>query len=57
MDNVMTRIARCCSPAKYQAIQGYLTQERVITIHKEKCSFLQKLSPDRFIKVHWERKM
>ena len=56
MDNVMTRIARCCSPWKNQAILGYLTQERVITIHKEKCSFLQKLSPERMVKVYWEGK-
>ena len=54
MDNVMTRIARCCSPVKNQAIRGYLTQERVITIHKEKCSFLQKLCLERMVKVHWE---
>ena len=56
MDNVMTRIARCCSPWKNQAILGYPTQERVITIHKEKCSFLQKLSPERMVKVYWEGK-
>ncbi len=56
MDNVMTRIARCCSPMKNQVILGYLTQERVITIHKEKCTFLQKLSPERMVKVHWEGK-
>lgn len=56
MDNVMTRIARCCSPMKNQAILGYLTQERVITIHKEKCTFLQKLSPERLVKVYWEGK-
>ena len=56
MDNVMTRIARCCSPVKNQAILGYLTQERVITIHKEKCTFLQKLSPERLVKVYWEGK-
>jgi guanosine-3',5'-bis(diphosphate) 3'-pyrophosphohydrolase len=56
MGNVMTRIARCCSPVKNQAILGYLTQERVITIHKEKCAFLQKLCPERMVKVHWEGK-
>ncbi|MBC8259559.1 MAG: bifunctional (p)ppGpp synthetase/guanosine-3',5'-bis(diphosphate) 3'-pyrophosphohydrolase [SAR324 cluster bacterium] len=53
MDNVKTRIAQCCSPVKKQPIQGYLTQERVITIHKENCVFLQNLSPERMITVHW----
>ena len=56
MDNVMTRIARCCSPQKNQTILGYLTQERVITVHKMKCSLLQKLSSERIVKVHWEGK-
>ena len=54
MDNVMTRIARCCSPNKNQAILGYLTQERVITIHKAKCSFLKNLSQERIVKVLWD---
>ena len=53
MDNVVTRIAQCCSPEKNHSIQGYLTQERVITIHKDNCSFLQKLSPERMVKVRW----
>ncbi len=53
MDNVVTRLAQCCSPEKIHSIQGYLTQERVITIHKDNCSFLQKLSPERMVKVRW----
>ena len=56
MDNVMTRIAQCCSPLKNQAIKGYLTQERIITIHKVNCTFLQKLSPERMVQVHWQDK-
>jgi GTP pyrophosphokinase len=56
MDNVMTRIAQCCSPLKNQAIKGYLTQERIITIHKVNCTFLQKLSPERMVQVYWQDK-
>ena len=41
MDNVSTRIAKCCSPLKKQPILGYLTKERVITIHKQDCSFVK----------------
>lgn len=53
MDNVLTRIARCCTPVRSQPILGYLTKERVITVHKQECSFLQKLSPERKVKVSW----
>ncbi len=53
MDNVSTRIAKCCSPVKKQPILGYLTKERVITIHKKDCPFMKKLTPERKIKVIW----
>ena len=53
MDNVSTRIAKCCSPVKKQPILGYLTKERVITIHKKDCSFMKKLIPERKVKVIW----
>ena len=53
MDNVSTRIAKCCSPVKKQPILGYLTKERVITIHKKDCSFMKKLTPERKVKVIW----
>jgi len=53
MKNVMTRIARCCSPLRDQPIRGYLTKEKIISIHNEKCPFLLKLNPDRIIKVNW----
>ena len=53
MDNVMTRIAKCCSPDKSHSLQGYLTLERVITIHKYGCAYLQKLTPERMVKVRW----
>ena len=56
MDNVSTRIAKCCSPVKKQPILGYLTKERVITIHKKDCSFIKKLTPERKVKVIWGNK-
>ena len=52
--NVKTRIAQCCTPFQRDSIRGYLTRERVITIHKEKCKFLEKLNPERMVKVYWE---
>jgi len=53
LKNVMTRIAKCCSPSKPQPIIGYLTKEKVISVHKEMCPFLKKLKSERFIKVDW----
>jgi len=56
MDNVSTKIAKCCSPVKKQLILGYLTKDRVITIHKPDCSFMKKLAPERKVKVSWGNK-
>ena len=56
MDNVSTRIAKCCSPVKKQPILGYLTKERIITVHKQDCSFVTKLDPQRKVKVIWGNK-
>ena len=56
MDNVSTRIAKCCSPVKKHPILGYLTKERVISIHKQECSFMRKLAPERKVKVIWGNK-
>jgi len=53
MDDVVTRIAQCCSPERSHSIQGYLNKERVITIHRDNCTFLQKLSSERVVRVHW----
>lgn len=51
---VPTRFARCCEPAPGDAIVGYITQGRGITIHKETCRSLRKLEPARIIEVAWE---
>ena len=56
MDNVSTRIAKCCSPVKKQPILGYLTKERVISVHKQDCSFMKKLASERKVKVIWGKK-
>ena len=55
MKNVMTRIARCCSPNENQPIMGYLTKEKIISVHKEICPFLKKSNPERIIKVNWSK--
>jgi len=55
MKNVMTRIAGCCSPSEKQSIKGYVTKEKVVTVHREMCPLLQKLKPERIIKVNWSK--
>jgi GTP pyrophosphokinase len=47
VNNLMTRFAKCCNPAPGDAIVGYVTRDRGITIHREDCSFMQRLAENR----------
>lgn len=54
--NLMTVMASCCSPVPGDAIVGYITQGRGVSIHRQDCSNVLQLQtdePDRIIKVEW----
>jgi len=51
-----TQIATCCMPKPPNAIVGYITRGRGVTIHKKECRVLKGHSPDRFIKANWSTK-
>jgi len=54
--NLLTQIARCCQPVAGDAIAGYLTRGRGVSIHREACGALQRLlatHPDRLLPVEW----
>ncbi len=54
--NLLTHFARCCHPVPPEAIAGYITLGRGVTIHREDCSNLLRLrrqNPERLITVDW----
>ncbi len=54
--NLLTHFARCCGPVPPEAIAGYITLGRGVTIHREDCSNLlrlQRQNPERLITVDW----
>jgi GTP pyrophosphokinase len=56
VNNLMTRIAKCCNPARGDAIVGYVTRDRGITIHREDCAFMLRLTEirrDRKLTAQW----
>jgi len=56
VNNLMTRIAKCCNPAPGDDIVGYVTRDRGITIHREDCSFMLRLTEsrrDRKLTAQW----
>ncbi len=56
VNNLMTRLAKCCNPVQGDAIVGYVTRDRGITIHREDCAFMLHLTEsrrDRILTAQW----
>jgi GTP pyrophosphokinase len=54
--NLLTTIARCCQPLPGDAIAGYITQGRGVSIHRTDCAGFARLrarDPSRAIDVEW----
>ncbi|MDO4485774.1 MAG: bifunctional (p)ppGpp synthetase/guanosine-3',5'-bis(diphosphate) 3'-pyrophosphohydrolase [Bacillota bacterium] len=57
VDNLMIRIARCCSPVPGDEIIGFITKGRGISVHRTDCDNLKSLPESeraRCIKVSWD---
>ncbi|EKD54454.1 MAG: hypothetical protein ACD_60C00079G0007 [uncultured bacterium] len=52
--DVLTRIAKCCKPIPDDAIIGYITQGRGVTIHRENCNNIPKERNNRLVNVAWD---
>ena len=54
--NLLTHAARCCHPVPNDAIVGYITRGRGVSIHRQDCSNILRLKDvdrDRLIDVEW----
>lgn len=54
--NLLTTIANCCNPVPGDAIAGYVTLGRGVSIHRQDCANILQLQteePQRIIKVEW----
>jgi GTP pyrophosphokinase len=56
IDDVMLRLAKCCRPVPGDAIVGYISLGKGITIHHGDCPNARALmkNPERFTDVEWE---
>ena len=57
--NLLTSLARCCQPLPGDAVCGFITRGRGISVHRVDCPQLHKqrtLDPKRVIEVHWSDK-
>ncbi len=56
IDSLLTQLAKCCKPAPPDAILGFVTKGKGVSIHRSDCSNFRNMasgSPDRVIEVEW----
>jgi len=56
VDHLLTQLARCCKPAPPDAIEGFVTRGKGVSIHRIDCSNFQHLAalhPERVIETEW----
>ncbi len=56
VDDMLVRFARCCNPVRGDAIMGFITRGRGVTIHTRACPKAKDLDPARRIEVSWDSK-
>jgi GTP pyrophosphokinase len=56
VEDVLVRLAKCCTPVPGDPIAGYISLGRGITIHRKDCPNVRALmrNPERFTPVEWE---
>jgi GTP diphosphokinase / guanosine-3',5'-bis(diphosphate) 3'-diphosphatase len=56
VEDVLVRLAKCCTPVPGDPVVGYISLGRGITVHREDCPNVRALqrNPERFTQVEWE---
>lgn len=56
VDQLLTQLAKCCKPVPPDPIQGFVTREKGISVHRQDCPSFQHvaaLHPERVIDADW----
>lgn len=59
VSNLLFHMARCCKPEPGDAIIGYITRQRGVSVHRDSCSnilYTVQKNQDRLIAVDWGKK-
>jgi len=53
VDKLLTALARCCRPAPPDAIIGFVTRGKGVSVHRRACSNVARLPQERLIEAQW----
>ena len=53
VDKLLTVPAKCCKPAPPDAIVGFVTRGRGVTVHRANCANVKRLDPERRVTAEW----
>ncbi len=53
MDNMLVRFAQCCNPVPGDAVTGWITRGRGVSVHRRGCPRVLELDPERRVQVSW----
>jgi guanosine-3',5'-bis(diphosphate) 3'-pyrophosphohydrolase len=54
LDDLLVRLAHCCQPIPGDAIMGYITRGKGVTIHRADCPYLASTETFRHIPAEWD---
>jgi GTP pyrophosphokinase len=55
VEEALVRFAKCCSPLPGDAVTGWITRGRGVTVHRRGCKRALELEPERRIECRWSR--
>ncbi|MBS3935080.1 MAG: bifunctional (p)ppGpp synthetase/guanosine-3',5'-bis(diphosphate) 3'-pyrophosphohydrolase [Sulfuritalea sp.] len=59
MDKMLTQLGRCCKPVPPDAIAGFVTRGRGVSVHRVECANFRNMAarnPERVIEAEWARR-
>ncbi|MCF8528467.1 MAG: bifunctional (p)ppGpp synthetase/guanosine-3',5'-bis(diphosphate) 3'-pyrophosphohydrolase [Aquiluna sp.] len=51
--DVLTKMARCCTPVPGDEITGFITRGEGVSVHREDCKNVKSLNQERVVEVSW----
>ena len=55
VEEALVRFAKCCSPLPGDAVTGWITRGRGVSVHRRGCKRALELEPERRIECRWSR--